>query len=70
VWRTLYSEVTAKGAVGIDKAPSSAISLFYLPCVSRSGESVWIDHCGELLAPDPLVRRWHALEPNRAVNVL
>jgi hypothetical protein len=62
VWRTLYSEVIAKGAVGIDKAPSSAISLFYLPCVSHCGESVWIDHGGEILDPDPLVRRWHALE--------
>ena len=62
VWRTLYSDLKAKGAVGIDTAPSSAISLFYLPCVSRSGESVWIDHGGELLHPDPLVRRWHALE--------
>jgi hypothetical protein len=65
VWRTLYSEVTAKGAVGIDPAPSSAISLFYLPCVSPSGESVWIDHGGETLDPDPLVRRWHALEAVR-----
>ena len=62
VWRTLYSDLKAKGAVGIDTAPSSAIGLFYLPCVSRSGESVWIDLGGTLLDPGPLVRRWHALE--------
>jgi hypothetical protein len=64
-WQTVYSEVTAEGAVGIDTAPSSPISLFFLPCLPHSGESVWIDHDGDPLDPDPLVRRWHALEAVR-----